>query len=243
LPSDNNLDYSEQRRIMDRVKKHFEEEAKEFDSIILKLIPYYQEMVDALVSAIPFGKSSVIKVVDLGCGTGTISKRVKSVFSKAEITCLDVAENMIEMARNKLSGQSNIKYQLGDFNHFHFGEQYDVAISSLSLHHLVRDEDKRTFYRKIYKALTPGGIFYNADNVIASNDYLQDIYMNKWKQFMRKKISEEEIENNWIPRYYVEDRPAKLVDQLIWLKEIGFTDVDVIWKYYNFAVYGGRKGK
>jgi tRNA (cmo5U34)-methyltransferase len=228
---------------MDRVKKHFEEEAKEFDSIILKLIPYYPEMLDALISAIPFDKSSVIKVVDLGCGTGTISKRVNSVFPSAVITCVDIAENMIEMAKSKLSGHPDIRYQLGDFNRFDFDEKYDVAISSLSLHHLLTDEDKKNFYRRIYDALTPGGIFYNADNVIASNDYLQEIYMDKWKQFMLKKISEEEIENNWIPRYYDEDRPAKLLDQLIWLKEIGFTDVDVIWKYYNFAVYGGRKEK
>ena len=228
---------------MDGVKKHFEEEAKEFDAIILKLIPYYPEMLDALVSAIPFDKSSVIKVIDLGCGTGTVSKLVKSIFPDAVITCLDVAENMIEMAKNKLSEWVDIRYQLGDFNHFNFDYKYDVAISSLSLHHLLTDEDKKNFYRRIYEALNPGGIFYNADNVIASNDYLQEVYMEKWKEFMRKSISEEEIDNNWIPRYYVEDRPDKLLDQLIWLKEIGFADVDVIWKYYNFAVYGGRKEK
>jgi tRNA (cmo5U34)-methyltransferase len=228
---------------MDRVKKHFEEEAKEFDSIILKLIPYYPEMLDALVSSIPFDKTEPIKVIDLGCGTGTVSKLVKSVFPDAVITCLDVAEHMIEMAKKKLSGLSDIKYKIEDFNHFNFDNKYNVAISSLSLHHLVTDKDKKNFYRRIYKALTPEGVFYNADNVIASNDYLQGFYMNKWKEFMRKSISEEEIENNWIPRYYVEDRPAKLPDQLIWLKEIGFTDVDVIWKYYNFAVYGGRKEK
>jgi tRNA (cmo5U34)-methyltransferase len=228
---------------MDKVKQHFEEEAKKFDSIILGLIPYYSEMIEALVSAIPFDKSGAIKVIDLGCGTGTVSKKVRINFPKAVITCLDIAENMIEMAKIKLAGQSDIRYQLGDFNRYDFEEYYDVAISSLSLHHLVTDKDKKTFYRKIYNALTPGGIFYNADNIIASNDYLQQIYMDKWKQFMLKKVSKEEIENNWIPRYYDEDRPAKLVDQLIWLKEIGFTDVDVIWKYYNFAVYGGRREK
>ena len=58
---------------------------------------------------------------------------------------------------------------------------------------------------------------------------------------MHRKISEEEIEGKWIPKYLAEDRPAKLVDQLEWLKGIGFADVDVIWKRYNFAVYGGTK--
>ncbi len=38
---------------MEAVKKHFEEEAKEFDKIILRLVPYYSEMIDGIVSAIP----------------------------------------------------------------------------------------------------------------------------------------------------------------------------------------------
>jgi tRNA (cmo5U34)-methyltransferase len=58
---------------------------------------------------------------------------------------------------------------------------------------------------------------------------------------MRRTISSEEIDDKWIPKYETEDHPAKLTDQLRWLTEIGFTDVDVIWKYYNFAVYGGAK--
>jgi tRNA (cmo5U34)-methyltransferase len=67
------------------------------------------------------------------------------------------------------------------------------------------------------------------------------MYMRQWRAFMRRTVSAEEIEDKWIPKYQTEDRPAKLVDQLVWLKEIGFDDVDVIWKRYNFAVYGGAK--
>jgi tRNA (cmo5U34)-methyltransferase len=58
---------------------------------------------------------------------------------------------------------------------------------------------------------------------------------------MRRNVSREEIEVRWIPKYEAEDRPARLTDQLAWLAEIGFADIDVIWKRYNFAVYGGRK--
>jgi tRNA (cmo5U34)-methyltransferase len=56
---------------------------------------------------------------------------------------------------------------------------------------------------------------------------------------MNRTVSKKEIEGKWIPKYEEEDRPAKLVDQLAWLLETGFIDVDVIWKYFNFAVYGG----
>ena len=65
--------------------------------------------------------------------------------------------------------------------------------------------------------------------------------MYQWRAFMRRNISDDEIENKWIAKYHVEDHPAKLVDQLAWLTEIGFAEVDVVWKHYNFAVYGGVK--
>ncbi len=54
--------------VYNTIKKHFEEEAKEFDQIILKLVPFYEEMTDALVLAIPFEKSNPINVIDVELG-------------------------------------------------------------------------------------------------------------------------------------------------------------------------------
>jgi tRNA (cmo5U34)-methyltransferase len=226
---------------VEKIKHHFEEEAWEFDQIILRLIPHYAEMTAALVDAIPFGGSDPIRVIDLGCGTGTIAKYIKKTFPRAKITCLDMAENMIQMARMKLSGKTEIGYRICDFSCFEFDEKYDAVLSSLALHHLDSNEDKKKFYSRIYDSLNPSGIFLNADVVLASSEPIQALYMQKWITFMRKNVSEEEINTKWIPKYYEEDRPARLMDQLHWLGEIGYTDVDVIWKYYNFAVYGGVK--
>jgi tRNA (cmo5U34)-methyltransferase len=226
---------------MEKVKSHFEEEAKEFDETILKLIPNYKEMINALISSIPFNHQDSIRVLDLGCGTGTISKNLKEIFPNAKVSCLDLAENMIEMAKIKLNRYNNIDDITGDFYHFKFSEKYDVIISSLALHHLVTDNDKIEFYKKIYESLNSGGVFFNADVVLGSNDYLQDLYLKKWKEFMNQSVSMDEIENKWIPASREEDNPAKLIDQLNWLHDIGFKDVDVIWKYYGGAVYGGFK--
>jgi len=226
---------------VDRIKRHFEEEAREYDSIILNLIPHYPQMLEALVSAIPFDASKPIRVIDLGCGTGTISQRVLAAFPNARVACLDLAENMVEMAKVKLAQHPHVRYLAGDFNTFAFDAQVDVAVSSLALHHLTTDADKRGFYRQIYDALAPGGVFYNADVVLGSSDALQAVYMQKWQIFMLQNVSRDEMEHTWLPKYHDEDRPAKLTDHLAWLAEIGFTDVDVVWKYYNYAVYGGTR--
>jgi tRNA (cmo5U34)-methyltransferase len=145
------------------------------------------------------------------------------------------------MAKIKLNDYKDIDYVTGDFYHFKFPEKYDVIVSSLALHHLVTDEDKKEFYTKIHEALNPGGVFLNADVILGSNDYLQELYLEKWKEFMNLHVSVKEIEEKWIPAAEDEDHPAKLVDQLDWLRDIGFSDVDVIWKYYGSAVYGGYK--
>jgi tRNA (cmo5U34)-methyltransferase len=226
---------------MDKIRQHFEDEAREFDRIVVTLIPDYPQMVDALIAAIPFDSSGSIRVIDLGCGTGTVAARVLDTFSNAQVTCLDLAENMIAMAQAKLVSHPFVRYVVGDFSAFDFDGEYDVVVSSLALHHLVTNEDKQQFYSRIYNALRSGGVFYNADVVLGSSDFLQDVYLGQWRRFMSRSVPEDEIEGKWIPKYHAEDRPAMLMDQLKWMTEIGFADVDVLWKYYNFAVYGGVK--
>jgi tRNA (cmo5U34)-methyltransferase len=224
---------------MDNIKQHFEDEAREFDRIIVTLIPEYPRMVEALISAIPFNRSAPMRVIDLGCGTGTVAAYVLDAFPNAQVTCLDLAENMITMAQVKLARYPLVRYVVGDFSAFECDDGYDVVVSSLALHHLVTNEDKRNFYRRIYNSLACGGVFYNADVVLGSNDFLQNVYMEQWRKFMSRNVSKDEVEGKWIPKYQAEDRPARLMDQLEWMTEIGFVDVDVIWKCYNFAVYGG----
>jgi len=63
------------------------------------------------------------------------------------------------------------------------------------------------------------------------------LYMRKWREFMKNSVSAEEIDGKWIPNYYAEDRPTKLITHLDMLKVCGFSSIDVIYKFYNFAVY------
>ena len=179
--------------------------------------------------------------MDLGCGTGTVAKLVKNSFPNARIDCLDLSGEMLQMAETKLSSYSDITFIAGDFNSYNFTGTYDVIISSLALHHLVTDDDKKLFYGKIYNALSDGGVFYNADVVLGNSEHLQQVYLGKWKEFMGRSVSQDEVENKWMVKYKQEDSPSVLVNQLKWLEDIGFRGVDIVWKYFNYSVYGGQK--
>lgn len=225
---------------MKNVKDHFEEEAEVFDGLIRTLIPFYEDMIDALVLALPFHEKEKIKVLDLGCGTGNISIKVKERFPNAQITCVDMAENMIKMAKSKLSSYDNIQFKIADFRDLNFREEYDAVISSLALHHL-QDHEKRPFYDDIKMFLKKGGVFYNADNVLGSSFHLNQLYMDKWIDFMLNSHTQEEIDSVWLPKHREEDFPAPLMDHIHWLEDAGFEEVDVVWKSYMFGVYGGKK--
>ncbi len=225
---------------MESVKQHFEQEAKEYDGIITKLIPYYSQMVEALVDALPFEKGDGIRVIDFGCGTGTVARAIKDAYPAANITCLDIAQNMLDMAKYKLADVPGAVYINADFADFGFDKEYDAVVSSLALHHIETNEDKLKFYKKIYSGLKPGGVFVNADVVLASTQRLQQRYMERWKSFMYKSVGGE-AESVWIRKYYAEDRPASLAQHIDMLKAAGFSSVDVVWKYYNYAVYTAVK--
>jgi len=223
------------------IKEHFETEAFEFDSQIIKIIPYYEQMITALIDSVQFEPFAAIRIIDLGCGTGTVAKRLGDKFPNSTIVCLDIASKMIEIAKYKMSGRKNTEFIVGDFSKIEFKEPFDVVVSSLALHHIQTDEEKKEFYTKIYKVLTNSGQFLNADVVLATTDYQQNINMNRWIDYMNKSVPMDEIQQRWLPAHKTEDRPSILMNQLKWLDEIGFENVDVIWKYYNFSVYGGVK--
>jgi len=65
--------------------------------------------------------------------------------------------------------------------------------------------------------------------------------MERWQEFMLRSVPAWEIEEVWLPKYREEDRPASLMKHVDWLRNSGFETVDVVWKYYNFAVYGHGK--
>ncbi len=222
------------------IKEHFEKEAATFDKLFFKVIPHYEEMLQALVDALPFHKKDKLKIIDLGCGTGNLSQKLISVYPNARIACLDMSENMLKMAKTKLRETSHVDFWLGDIRDFDYRIKYDAILASMVLHH-IEGKDKPRFYRKLYNALPKGGVFFNIDIFLSSNNHLQELYTNKWKMFMKTSGLSVKKVNEMITRHQKEDRPVVFEDELAIMRKAGFKRVDVVLKKYNFAVYGGIK--
>jgi tRNA (cmo5U34)-methyltransferase len=223
------------------VRDHFEGEAPVFDELILRLIPDYRGMIEALVRSLPFAADAPIRVIDLGCGTGTVGRCVSERFPSAQVTCMDVAEAMIAAAREKLSACARPRFLVGDFAAGDLGGPYEAVVSSLALHHIEDAAAKLAMYRRIHAALAPGGVFVNADVVLGGDERLSAHYVARWAEWMAGNVGWDEVRSKWMPTYEAEDRPARLLDHLDWLRTAGFAGVDVIWKRDNFAVFSGTR--
>ncbi|MGE5309137.1 MAG: class I SAM-dependent methyltransferase [Deltaproteobacteria bacterium] len=221
----------------EQIKAHFEKEAAVFDRLFFKVMPEYRAMSEALAEALPFPKAARPSVIDLGCGTGNLAEKVLARYTKARLTCVDMAENMLIMARAKLKGRS-IEFRQADILKFPY-KTCDAVVSSLVLHH-VEERQKPRFYRKLYSALRSGGAFYNIDIFVSPDPRLQKLFMEKWKAFMAAGLPRRRV-NEMIARHQREDRPTDLASELGFMREAGFKRIEVVLKRYNFAVYGGIK--
>jgi tRNA (cmo5U34)-methyltransferase len=145
---------------------------------------------------------------------------------------------MLAIAGKKLEAFDGVEYVVADASAYKFDRKYDAIVSSLTLHHLETDADKHAFHKKIFRALKKGGMFINADIIVAPDKKMQGVNLKKWHEFILRSSSPEFVADRY-KKYRAEDRPAVLWNELDSLRRAGFKSVEVFWKYYNFAVYGG----
>ncbi len=223
---------------LQRVKAHFEGEAPDYDTVIVKFVPYYREQNEVMMELLPFEGTARVRGLDLGAGTGVLAEGILRRYPLAEVTVFDIADNMLDAADERLQKFDNkVLYQKGDFSKDDFGIGYDLILSGLSIHHLD-DPQKQDLFRRIYLALNPGGIFLVRDIIRGATDRLDAVYIRLWRDYVRSQGEDDEA---LMERFHAEDRPACVEDQLDWLRRAGFVDVGCHWQRINFAIFGGRK--
>ena len=225
-----------------RIKAHFEKEAAVFDKLFFKIMPRYEEMMRALVESLPFPRNDGFKIIDLGCGTGNLSRKILAAHPKASLTCIDLAEKMLAMARTKIGESRRVSFRQGDIRDFNYSGKYDAIVSSMALHHIEKKEKPR-FYRKLHDVLRREGVFYAIDIFTSSSRHLQQLFLERWKTYMKQQGLPADKINEMMRRHRREDRAVRLADELGIMRRAGFVDIEVVLKHHNFALYGGRKGK
>ena len=227
------------RLFMDHIRKAFDAVASQYDAQREFVIPQMREYYGAAVWAAESGKPSP-RILDIGAGTGLLSALLLEKYPTATITLLDISEKMLAVARERFHDRDNVRFFVGDYAQTDLGGPYDLVCSALSIHHLEQEEKRRLFGR-IRKILVPDGIFVNADQAEGETPYFSSRYREYWNAFLKNGPLTQEEHAAILKRRDMLDKNEKLSDQLAWLREAGFSDVDVVYRNRTFIVTVARK--
>jgi tRNA (cmo5U34)-methyltransferase len=119
--------------------------------------------------------------------------------------------------------------------------RYDAIVSGLAIHHLP-PERKRTLFAELLPLLEPGGLFVNMDYV-AIDGPLRGLFD---EEMLAAAVRAERESGGTRCEHEVDlqdddDRPDTVEDQLRWLRDAGFEQVEVHFKWAEAAIYGGSR--
>jgi tRNA (cmo5U34)-methyltransferase len=222
----------------DDVRLYFDRMAADYENIINRLVPYYQRQNSLLMDLVPFQRRDNFTALDLGAGTGILSRLLLDTFPNAQVTAFDLSPVMLETCKKKLWAYPNrAKLVQGDFTTDDFGTGYDVVFAGLVLQH-TDDAGRRAFLKKALTRMNPKGILLSRDVVRGPTQRLTDEYERLWQLYMRAQGEDGAF---WYSKFQAKDQPSTVSDQMKWMTDAGFIDVDCYWRHLNFAITGGRK--
>ena len=212
-----------------------------YDAWMKKALPNFNDLFGSALDVIPFAPEAGLRVLDLGAGTGLFSAHVLGHYPQASFVLCDVADKLLDVARERFSTHAaQFSYAVEDYRFLSARAEYDLVISSLSIHHLEHAE-KQALFTAVYKALKPGGVFINIDQVQGETPYLRELYWQHWLDQVHSARCEEIRIQESIQRRTTYDKDAPMWDQLQWLKDSGFMDVDCVYKNYFVGVFFAQK--
>ena len=216
------------------IEEQFNRIAEEYDGNRKKFIPCFQDYYESTTKFIASNIEEPKRVLDLGAGTGLLSYFWYQHFPESEYVLVDIAEDMLEVARKRFAGIENVTYEISDYVREFPAGTFDVIASALSIHHLEH-EDKLNLFRRIYEVLPDGGLFVNYDQFCAGQPELNRWFDTYWENGLADSgLTEHDIEL-WKERRKL-DRECSVEQEMEMLSQCKFTRVKCVYSYQKFSV-------
>ena len=214
--------------------------ADAYDDLIRRAVPRYEEMTERLVAYLP---ARAHRILELGCGTGTLSLALANRHPDAAVTCVDAAPEMTAITRARLAGRApafadRAGFVVQRFEMLGFAPgAFDLVTSSISLHHV---RDKAGLYRAIRTLLADGGHFVFADQMLGASEAIQAINWARWLAYCRLPghCTEEEVAS-LLAHAEAHDHYTPVREHFALMEAAGFREIDCVWRDGSWGIVTG----
>jgi tRNA (cmo5U34)-methyltransferase len=220
--------------------------ASVFDDMLNRSVPFYGEIQRIIGETTADFACDGSQIFDLGCSTCNSFLAIDHFLPndiKVRFIGIDSSEGMLEKAKQKLAQAKfthDYELRLGDLNNGIYIENTSVVLMVLTLQ-FVRPLYRNRLISDIYNGLNDNGCLILVEKILGESSTFNRLFikhyydMKKRKGYSELEISQkrEALENILIPYRLEENKEL--------LKNCGFQDVEILFKWYNFCAMIARK--
>jgi tRNA (cmo5U34)-methyltransferase len=206
-----------------------------YDGPRRRLVPCFDAFYGAALAA---AGPAPARVLDLGAGTGLLSRLLLGAHPRARFVLIDGAAPMLDRAREAL-GAAVDAVHVQDLTDPLPAGPFSAVVSALAIHHLD-DAAKADLCARAFDALVPGGAWVNAEQV-AGDDPAHDTALRARHQRESRALGTTDAEWAAAEARMAHDRCAPVAPQLQWLRDAGYQRVACTFRAGRFAVLTGRR--
>ncbi len=160
-------------------------------------------------------------ILDIGCGTGKLTRELASMARKGRIVAIDPSVEMLERARENALSSDNIALINIPAQRMDFKEEFDLVYSNSALQWIKEQED---VIIRAYSALKPNG---RIAIQLPARDFCWELMenINSAISFLGLESRYRKMASPW--RFPLKEEFAGF------LKDAGFTEVNAFYKNYT----------
>ena len=222
-----------------------EDESKIFIDQGKIFTPRRDELLETFLDLIPAELDDTFQVVELAPGAGWLSAGILEHFPNASIHALDGSEEMLAATARALAPFPN-RWETGAFQlldsdwRAKLPHNLRAIVSSLAIHHLIGTA-KRDLFAELHGHLAPGGALLIADLVEPASSAALRHMARAWDEDVERQSTELSgsptaweffRDDHWNIYTWPDldmDFPSPLVEQIDWLRQAGYTRIDIPW--------------
>ena len=231
---------------VDEIRKRFDHDVDRFSQIGTGQSATIDArlVMDLITKAAVASTSPIRRVLDIGCGAGNNSLRLRQVLGEDFVAdLLDLSQPMLDRAVSRLSAINirEINALQGDFRHVELQEEsYDVIIAAAVLHHLREDADWLEVFEKIFSLLAAGGSVWITDLVAHETRSVDEIMWAPYGEYL-VSLGGGHYRDSVFAYIDKEDSPRPVTFQLELLRNVGFAHIELLHKNSCFVAFGTVK--